>query len=344
MTNQIGGAINGGALGVYIKGAGGTVANSGTIGGSTASVVFAGTGANTLTLQTGSTLNGVAYGSTASGATNALVLEGEGIANNNFAQFNTLTAEGSGTWSLGGSSVFGDTNVSSGTLSVTGSLTSTTLEIEASAQFTDVGAVFVDGSATNAGNLTINGVTMHVAGAGGTYTQLAGGTTTLENGGELDPPNITNDGLFKNTSGTGTSAVAGSLLNMGTIETSSGALDIEGAVTGVGADTISGASTLKFELTLAAGQSINFLGGGGTLDLIDPLGYQGSHIADFVAGDTVDLLGSWSLVHFSENLAETLGTLTLTNGANQIALNFVGDFAASAFQINSGATTAIGHT
>ena len=197
---------------------------------------------------------------------------------------------------------------------------------------------------TNAGNLTINGVTMHVAGAGGTYTQLAGGTTTLENGGVLDPPNITNDGLFKNTSGTGASAVAGSLVNTGTIETSSGALDLEGAVTGVGADTISGASTLEFESTLAAGQSVNFLGGGGTLDLTDPLGYQGSHIADFVAGDSVDLLGSWSLLHFSENSAGTLGTLTLRNGTNQIALNFVGDFAASAFQINSGATTAIGHT
>ena len=59
----------------------------------------------------------------------------------------------------------------------------------------------------------------------------------------------------------------------------------------MGADTISGASTLEFESTLAAGQSVNFLGGGGTLDLNDPLGYQGSHIADFVAGDTVDLLG-----------------------------------------------------
>ena len=84
MTNQIGGTINGGALRRLYQGGGGTVTNAGTISGGTASVVFAGSGANTLTLQTGSTLNGAAYGSTASGATNALILEGHGTANNNF--------------------------------------------------------------------------------------------------------------------------------------------------------------------------------------------------------------------------------------------------------------------
>jgi hypothetical protein len=54
----------------------------------------------------------------------------------------------------------------------------------------DGGAVTVTGALTNRGNLTINGVTMNVVGAGGTFTQVAGGTTILLNGGVLDPANI----------------------------------------------------------------------------------------------------------------------------------------------------------
>jgi hypothetical protein len=137
-----------------------------------------------VTNQSGGTISGASFG----------VYIGGGTANNNFTNFNTLTATGSGTWTLGGRSSFGDTTVSTGTLSVTGSLTSKTLEILASAQLTDAGAVSVNGSATNSGNLTINGVTMRVASAGGTFTQKAGGTTTLLNGGLLDPPNIDIDG------------------------------------------------------------------------------------------------------------------------------------------------------
>ena len=190
VTNQSGGTISGSGFGVYFSGGSGSMTNAGTISGGAASVVFAGPGTNTLTLQTGSTLNGAAFGSTASGATNALILQGHGTANNNFVNFNTLNAEATGAWTLGGNSAFGDTRVSTGTLSVTGALMSTTLEIQASAELNDAGEVSVDGAVTNRGNLTINGVTMHVVGAGGTFTQLAGGTTTLLNGGVLDPSTI----------------------------------------------------------------------------------------------------------------------------------------------------------
>jgi hypothetical protein len=151
------------------------------------------------------------------GATDTLILQGHGTADNNFTNFNTLTADASGTWTLGGNSVFGNTNVSTGTLSVTGSLTSTTLGIAASAQLTDAGQVFVRGAVTNSGNLTINGVTMHVTGAGGTFTELAGGTTTLLNGGVLDPPNVVIDGGDFTGSGSmdGNVTVTGGVLRPG---------------------------------------------------------------------------------------------------------------------------------
>ena len=211
--------------------------NTGTIGGGVGSVAFAGTGANTLTLGTGSTLNGGAYGSKASGATNALVLQGSGTANNNFTNFNTLTADASGTWTLGGNSSFGDTTVSTGTLSVTGSLTSKTLEIQASARLTDAGDVSVDGSVTNSGNLTINGVTMHVAGAGGTFTEKAGGTTTLLNGGVLDPPNIVIDGGDFRGSGSmaGNVTMTGGTVQPGAV---GGSLKVEGGYSQTGGEIV----------------------------------------------------------------------------------------------------------
>jgi hypothetical protein len=189
VDNQSGGTISGGNSGVTIDG-GGAATNAGTISGGTASVEFAGPGISTLTLQTGSTLAGAAIGSAASGASNVLILQGQGTANNKFINFNTANVEASGTWTLGGDSTFGDTTVSTGTLAVVGSLTSNSLEILASAQLNDTGSVTVTGAVTNRGNLTINGVTMNVVGAGGTFTQLAGGTTTLLNGGVLDPSNI----------------------------------------------------------------------------------------------------------------------------------------------------------
>jgi len=37
-----------------------------------------------------------------------------------------------------------------------------------------------------------------------------------------------------------------------------------------------------------------------------------------------------------------LGTLTLTNGTNDLSLNFIGDYAGSDFKIKTAATTKIG--
>ena len=201
VNNQSGGAISGSGIGVDVKGGSGAVTNAGTINGGTASVQFAGVGANSLTLQTGSTLSGSAYGSSALGATNALILQGHGTANKSFVNFNALNAQGSGTWTLAGDSTFGDTKVTSGTLSVIGTHNSSTLEITAPAEFIDTGTVTVTGAVTNAGALTINGVTMNVVGAGGAFTQ-SGGTTTLLNGGVLDPPNVNvNGGVFGGSGG-----------------------------------------------------------------------------------------------------------------------------------------------
>ena len=226
VTNNSGGTIRGTGFGVFIasnSASSATVTNAGAISGTIASVEFAGTGANTLTLQTGSTLTGDAIGSTASGATNALVLEGKGTANNNFDNFNTLDVQANAGWTLGGNSTFGATTVSSGKLVVAGDLSS--------------------GPAT-LGDLAGDLAQLMIASTG-SWDILDNSGIGL---GNSPSSLISNSGLFEKTGGSGTSAIAPQLLNKGSVLVSSGTLDLEGAVSGNGADTISGASTLEFEL------------------------------------------------------------------------------------------------
>jgi outer membrane autotransporter protein len=110
VINAAGGTISGGVIGII---GAGTITNAGTISGQ---VRFAGTGTNTLTLQTGSVLNGDAFGSLS--ATNNLILQGTGIANNRFAGFQTLDVQASGTWALNGDTEVATATVSSGALVV----------------------------------------------------------------------------------------------------------------------------------------------------------------------------------------------------------------------------------
>jgi outer membrane autotransporter protein len=100
VTNEKDATISGGPNGIVING---SVTNAGTIAGATNSVKFTGAGTNTLTLQTGSILRGDALGST--GATNNLILQGSGAANNNFVGFNTLEVQKNAGWNMNGSAV-----------------------------------------------------------------------------------------------------------------------------------------------------------------------------------------------------------------------------------------------
>ena len=220
---------------------GGTVTNASTINGGTASVEFAGAGANTLTLNTGSILSGDAIGSTAPGAVNYLTLRGYGTANNNFLNFEYLSA-GLGAWTLGGNSTFGTASVIAEQLTVTGVFNATTLNIAApvlippiASQFYDAGAVSVTGNVSNGGIVTINGVTMTV---GGTFTQLATGSTIMLNGGELDPPNVVIEGGVFGGSGevVGDVSVTGGEIKPGA--EAGGSLKVEGPYSQTGGEIV----------------------------------------------------------------------------------------------------------
>jgi hypothetical protein len=316
VTNKAGGTITGAGDGVYIAGDG-AVTNAGTISGAAASVQFAGVGANTLTLKTGSTLSGDAIGSTASGATNALILQGHGTANNNFDDFDTLSLQASGNWTLGGDSTFGATTVSSGSLIVVGD---------------------VSGGQTTLGD-TAGEVAKLVIASTGTWDILDDSGIGL---GSSTASHIQNAGLFEKTGGTGTSTIAPAVNNTGTIEVTVGTLDLQGPITGKGTAAVLGGATLKFDSTVAASQTIDFLGGPSAVDLIDPNGFLG-RIAGFASSDTVQLSGDWVFCNFAENSAGTLATLTLANGVSHHAFNFVGDYEETDFKVASGATTTISH-
>lgn len=165
--------------------------------------------------------------------------------------------------------------------------------------------------------------------------------------GSSTASSIANAGLLEKTGGTGTSAITPDIKNSGTIAVTSGTLDLQGAVTGEGTDTVSGASTLEFDSTVSKNQTVDFTnspaGGLSVVDLIDPHGFSGQ-IGNFASPNTVDLSGDWVFSGFSENSGGTLGTLTLAKGATQFSLNFIGDYTANDFAINSGTTTVIGHT
>ena len=118
------------------------------------------------------------------------------------------------------------------------------------------------------------------------------------------------------------------MTNTGTIEVTAATLDVQGAVTGKGSDEISGASTLEFDSTVAAGQTVSFTGSGGTLDLGAPQGFAGeiSGFDTVGANDTIEVAGPWVFSGFTENAGGTQGTLGFTNGASTLSLTLLGDY------------------
>ena len=151
----------------------------------------------TLTLQTGSTLNGDAIGSTF--GTNALSSRATERPTDNFVNFTTLN-DATGDWNAGWNEIF------SGGASVAIVGLDDHWHIQRRnarprppsippipSAFIDTGAVTITGNVGNAGHLTINGVTMTV---GGTFTQLPGGTTTLLAAASRSPNVVIEGGVF----------------------------------------------------------------------------------------------------------------------------------------------------
>ena len=121
------GYINGSTDGIRVYGGAATIVNSGRISGGEGYSISLANYNNTVTLQTGSRLDGDVYGGTAN---DALILQGTGTDVNNFYNFETLTVQAdawdgrTNGWNLTGNSTFTtNTTVESGLLRVNGTLT-----------------------------------------------------------------------------------------------------------------------------------------------------------------------------------------------------------------------------
>ena len=169
----------------------------------------------------------------------------------------------------------------------------------------------------------------------------AGGVWDIDDASDIragaDPASaivISGAALFEKT-GAGASVVASPITNnsddvsataLGGIEVAAGSLDLTGRVGGTGADNIVGAATLEFDAAVTAGQTIDFSGGGGTLDLTDLAGFHGG-IAGFDtvgSGDSLLIGGGWAFDGGSHTSTST--TLNFAMGASEESLTLAGNY------------------
>jgi hypothetical protein len=143
---------------------------------------------------------------------------------------------------------------------------------------------------------------------------------------------IHNGGLLEKTGGTQTSTVAPSVTNTGTIKVAAATLDLQGAVTGKGSDEIFGASTLQFDASVAAGQTVDLSGVGGEVALHKPGEFAGQISGFDTTGagseDKIEVAEHWVFTGFQENAGGTKGTLGFKNNniGSTISLTLLGDY------------------
>ncbi len=150
-------------------------------------------------------------------------------------------------------------------------------------------------------------------------TKLAEGTSTASY--------IANAGVIKKTGGTGISAIRPEVVNTGTLKAKTGTLELKGAITGTGLDSIAGVATMQFDSTVAAGQTVSFSGSGGTLDLAAPQGFSGAITGFDLGGNTNDALdigASWTFTGATQGAAST--TLSLVDGSAHAAVTLLGAY------------------
>jgi len=194
------------------------------------------------------------------------------------------------------------------------------------------------GALTESGDddVTLGGDT---AGDTATLTNTAMGTWTFADNsgivlGSPTASSIANRGLMEKTGGSGVSAIAPGILNTSALEAASGTLDLQGSISGVGTDTISGAATMEFDASVTAGQTVSFTGSGSVLELFDPQGFAGklSGFDTVGSGDALELSDAWTYAGFKENSGLTQGTMTFTNGTTDASILFLGNYDSTLFQ------------
>ena len=118
-------------------------------------------------------------------------------------------------------------------------------------------------------------------------------------------------------------------------EINSPAMALAATVGGLASQTLvlSGGAVKMFG-SMSAGQSVTMAGGGNWLVLGNPGGFAAS-IAQFGAGDVIDLVGLGGPVASGVVAGSATTTLTVTGGAGQVSLSLLGSYSAASFVVGT---------
>ena len=147
-------------------------------------------------------------------------------------------------------------------------------------------------------------------------------------------------GVIEKTAGSGTSTIEGPLTNDGTIQVSSGTLDLAGVISRQGALDILTGGTLEAGAQVSRQQSLDFVDGAGTLSLDNASSFHAT-ISHFSGSAEIDLAGfdDMSQILFHASASGQGGTLTITDGTNHSNANLHfagGGLSTGSFQLSSG--------
>jgi uncharacterized repeat protein (TIGR03803 family) len=317
-----------------------SLVNSGAITVQTGTLALASAGGTntggSFSVSAGATLDltggtSVAYAGTYTGVGSGVVLLGSGT---------LAVGAGGATFGMAGPLfqwTSGTIDVTSGNFTNTGTINATggTMVLTGAGSLTNDGTINESGGAV----LLENSATLNNA-SGATFDLTADGGVSQSGGGTF-----TNSGTLEKTGGTGTSTIATTLDNPGTVTVTSGTLDISAAVTQVLHSTlkaghwrVTGTPTVSATLDITSAGSLTILGAGATVTLT---GRQASFtnligLTTIKAGGNLSLLGGQSFA--------TPGALTnngdVTVGARSI-LTVAGSFTQSS---TAGLTIELGGT
>jgi VCBS repeat-containing protein len=332
-----------------------TIANSGTVLGSTtaAAIVVHGNTTGTATIDNSGTIGPATISATTSaisedGASLTLDNASGGVINGHInAAHTTFHNEAGATWNTGGASSFGaastidnagainlsyDASIGGPGLAITneGTIDNVSGAGSITAAITNSGTIEVTGGSLTLNTLTltnfvtdVHGVTTdgHVSTASGTTLTLAGSSIL---GGI-----VTNEGMIDTT---GLSAINAAITNDGHIEVMSGTLTLSGSLSGLGSLTIDANATL--ELNLDPTQTITFGAGGSSTLILDGTVSHQVHISGFDVGDSIDLkaIGYDTPTTATYSYDATSGVLTVTDAnGDHIDLNIGTGYAGAHF-------------
>jgi hypothetical protein len=188
-----------------------------------------------------------------------------------------------------------------------------------------------DDALQQAGYLTLGAGASFVNAAGALWELVGNDGIALGAGSSAV---VDNAGLIEMAGAAGTVGVAAAIANTGTLESASGTLDLQAAVTGSGDDIVQGASALEFDAAVSAGQTVTLTGGAGRLVLEDPAQFAAT-IDGFGGAEALDVNGAWSLLGFKENAGGTAGVLTFADGSARASIHLAGDYLAADFHVKS---------